>query len=75
MTLICYTQTVASQQTSHRLAAVGVCPKFKIIRLPKKRSEKMINVQTKINEILLSKQIDKSLRIAILADLLQSELK
>lgn len=49
--------------------------KEKIIRLPKKRSEEMINVQTKINKILLSKNIDKSLKIAILADLLQEELR
>lgn len=35
----------------------------------------MINVQTKINKILLSKHIDKSLKIAILADLLQEELR
>lgn len=35
----------------------------------------MINVQTKINKILLSKNIDKSLKIAILADLLQEELR
>lgn len=35
----------------------------------------MISIQTKINQILLSKYIDTSLRIAILVDLLQEELK
>jgi len=48
--------------------------KKRLIRLPKKRTAEMIEAEKQIKSILVSTS-DKSIKIAILADLLQDELK